>query len=441
MIAETPTIAQARQLLKDMDATPLELLEHCLGRCKELDDSLKAWVHVFEEDARRQIELIEESDTEKSPWTGNPMAGIPIGIKDVIDVADWTTACGSDRWWSSVARRDGYAIHNLRKKNTVFMGKTTTCPYAGFDPTETVNPWNRDRTPGGSSAGSAVAVATGMCMAALGTQTGGSTIRPASYCGVPSFKFTYFNQMDGIQPLAHNFDTLGFIGQTVEDLSLMYEAFIKDFDYESDALPKRVRIGRLRGMFEEEADEPIRKAFEELCGHVKGEDFKIVETRMPGHFKEIVPTHRTIMKCEAFFEHEWRLKTYPEDYPPKIKAFLAEGGAESTENLNKALTVLKDWREKGPDYFFGTNKGEVLICPATNSLPPGKETTGDPKFQNPWTFLGWPVVSMPIGWSDDGLPICIQLIGPPHSDRDLLKMAVKFEKGVGFKKRALPKFP
>src|SRR5438552_1680282 len=174
-------ISFAAQAIRDNRLTPIDLLEQCLARVDQLEERTRAWVFVDRERARADaVRLTEEL---KRGIDGGPLHGIPIGVKDLFDVFDWPTAAGSKRWANSYARQDCPAVARLREAGAVLMGKTVTVAYAAFDPPVTKNPWNPDRTPGGSSSGSAAAVACGMCLAALGSQTGGSIQRAAAYHG------------------------------------------------------------------------------------------------------------------------------------------------------------------------------------------------------------------------------------------------------------------
>src|SRR5439155_20667994 len=176
-------------------------LEQCLARIDRYEPKVRAWVFIDRERARQDAERLT---TElKAGQNRGPLHGIPVGIKDIIDVFDMPTGCGSKLWANSYARRDATCVERLRQAGAVIIGKTVTTAFASFDPPITRNPWNLDRTPGGSSSGSAAAVACGMCLGALASQTGGSITRPASYCGVYSLKPTYGRvSADGVMPLA-----------------------------------------------------------------------------------------------------------------------------------------------------------------------------------------------------------------------------------------------
>src|ERR1043165_9429198 len=188
------TIHEAAEAIRGGRVTPLDLVEQCLAAVERWEPHVHAWVFVDAEQARAEGK--QRGDELAKGRNRGPLHGIPIGVKDIIDVFDWPTACGSKLWANSIARQDAPIITSLREAGAIFLGKTVTTQYASFDPPVTKNPWNLERTPGGSSSGSAVAVSTGMCLGALGSQTGGSITRPAAYCGIAGCKPT-----QGLLPL------------------------------------------------------------------------------------------------------------------------------------------------------------------------------------------------------------------------------------------------
>src|SRR5437588_1003136 len=203
-----PTIHAAAADIRAGRLSPVDLLEECLGRIDRLEERVRAWVLVDRDGARAEAKRLTD-ELRRGQYRG-PLHGIPIGIKDIFDVFDWPTAAGSRLWANSIARQDATVVRKLREAGAVFVGKTVTTQYASFDPPPTRNPWNPQRTPGGSSSGSAAAVAMGMCLGAVGTQTGGSIIRPASFCGVCGFKPAYGDlSCDGIVPFAPILDHPG----------------------------------------------------------------------------------------------------------------------------------------------------------------------------------------------------------------------------------------
>src|SRR5262245_33716350 len=219
---EPMTITDAAGFTRRGELTPSDLLEQCLARIDRYEDRVGAWVYLDRDGAREQAARLT-AELKQNNYRG-PLHGIPIGVKDIFDVFDMPTGCGSKRWANSYARRDATVVERLRQAGAVIMGKTVTTAFASFDPPVTRNPWNLDRTPGGSSSGSAAAVACGMCLGALASQTGGSITRPASYCGVYSLKPTYGRvSVDGVLPLAPSLDHIGVMANCVRDLAILLQ--------------------------------------------------------------------------------------------------------------------------------------------------------------------------------------------------------------------------
>jgi aspartyl-tRNA(Asn)/glutamyl-tRNA(Gln) amidotransferase subunit A len=227
---EPLTITEAAGFIRRGELTPSELLEQCFARIDRYEQRVRAWVYLDRERARAEAERLTAEL--KAGQNRGSLHGIPIGVKDIIDVFDMPTGCGSKLWANSYARRDATVVERLRQAGAVIMGKTVTTAFASFDPPVTRNPWNLNCTPGGSSSGSAAAVACGMCLGALATQTGGSITRPASYCGVCSIKPTYDRvHVDGVMPLAPSMDHVGAMANCVRDVGLLYRIIAGDMDY------------------------------------------------------------------------------------------------------------------------------------------------------------------------------------------------------------------
>src|SRR6516165_8801183 len=214
------TIHAAADDLRHGRTTSLDLLDACLAQIDRYEERIRAWVFVDREGARVEAEGLTE-ELKRGQYRG-PLHGIPLGIKDIFDVFDWPTAAGSRLWAKCIARQDCTVVRKLREAGAVFIGKTVTTQYASFDPPPTRNPWDLGRTPGGSSSGSAAALACGMCLGALGSQTGGSITRPASYCGVAGCKPTFARvSTHGVVPLSPSMDHVGPIARCVRDLAIV----------------------------------------------------------------------------------------------------------------------------------------------------------------------------------------------------------------------------
>jgi Asp-tRNA(Asn)/Glu-tRNA(Gln) amidotransferase A subunit family amidase len=415
------TICEAAAAMRAAALTPVELLNQCLVRLDRHEPSVRAWVVVDRDGAREQARQL--TNELRQGRVRGPLHGVPVGIKDIIDVVDLPTGCGSRLWANSLARRDAECVKRLRDAGAVILGKTVTTAYAYLDPPVTRNPWDLSRTPGGSSSGSAAAVACGMCLTALGTQTGGSVTRPAAYCGVSSCKPPWGSvSVDGVLPLAPSLDHVGVMARSVLDVEVVIRVLAQVDP--RDASPNPIRLGRLRGPFEERADP---ETWQRMSA-INGNGIEVVDLPLPPRFAEIWPSHRALMAVEAAGVHGERLRWHPDDYPPKITE-LVEDGLRLGETARTAELVRREELRREVGRLF--DEVDVLLTPAATGPAPGRETTGDPVFNAPWSYLGWPTVSFPIGTSSDQLPLAVQLVGRPGGDAELLSISAECEARFG----------
>jgi aspartyl-tRNA(Asn)/glutamyl-tRNA(Gln) amidotransferase subunit A len=440
-----PNIHAATVDLRQGRMTPVDLLDACLERIDRFEPRIKAWVLVDRDGARADAERLT-AEARRGQWRG-PLHGIPLGIKDIFDVFDWPTAAGSRRWAQSIARRDATVVQRLRQAGAVLLGKTVTTAFASFDPPPTRNPWDLKRTPGGSSSGSAAAVACGMCLGALGSQTGGSITRPASFCGVAGCKPTYGRvSAAGVVPLAESMDHPGPIGVCVRDLAIMLQAVagfdpldrlcadqpVPEFVARLAAPLPKPRLGRPRGLFEELADPCVRSLTDRVSTVFQSAGAEVTDVALPAAFGEVLPRHRTVMAVEGARFHENFLRRHPEDYPPNIRALLEEGLACSAPDYARAKEHQTQLKKEMRTCFDGV---DVLLTPATRGPAPDSSTTGDPAFNSPWSYTGLPTVSFLAGWSPEGLPLAIQLVGRPWEEAQVLAAAAWCEDVLGIEKR------
>jgi aspartyl-tRNA(Asn)/glutamyl-tRNA(Gln) amidotransferase subunit A len=428
-------IHSAAEEIRQGRLSPVALLEQCLDRIDRYEPRVRAWVVVDREGAREQARQAEV-EIKAGGWRG-PLHGIPIGIKDIIDVFDLPTAAGSQLWKDSIARQEATAVRRLRSAGAVIQGKTVTTQYASFDPPPTRNPWKGGRTPGGSSSGSAAAVACGMCLGALATQTGGSITRPASYCGVASIKPSFGRvSTDGVLPLARSMDHVGAMAGCVRDLDLIFQAIsdVVAFGRDRTAHQESTRpsLWRVHGLFSRLADPVVTAVVDRAAAALEAKGVSVGEVTLPGTFDEVLSRHRTVMAVEAASYHEPRLRRHPEDYGPCITHLLEEGLAcpapeyARTKEHQQLLSCEMRMR---------LMPNEILLIPATTSPAPDAATTGDPAFNSPWSYTGLPTVSFVAGWSDDGLPLALQLVGQAHSEAELLAAAAWCEEALAIPRR------
>lgn len=421
---EHETIDGVGRALRSGRRSCVEVLEQCLDRIVEWEPRLKAWVIVDREGALEQARVLDEEL--RTGRCRGALHGIPIGVKDIIDVAGMPTAAGYRPWMGKIAAHDAGIVASLRTAGAVILGKTVTTQFAWIDPPVTRNPWNLERTPGGSSSGSAAAVACGMCLGAIGTQTGGSIIRPASFCGVAGLKPTFTGPMDGIVPFAPHLDHPGPIARSVRDLGLIFMEFFRleeavtpplSGSEEVEMLLAKMlaplsrppRLGRLRGSFESRADPVARTAFDRAINALTEAGAEVLDLPAPFDFEDVSRDHRAIMAAEGAAGHASRLASAPEHYKPMIQALIEEGNAIAATTYIDARRHQEELRTK----LFGCADGfDAFVTPATIGPAPDPSTTGDPALNSPWSFTGSPTVSFPIDLSPDGMPLALQLVEP-----------------------------
>jgi len=440
------TLTEAARGIRNRSVSPTELLRECLRAIHQLDDRLHAWVRVDEEAA-----LARADQLTKEAYCGQfrgPLHGVPVGIKDIIDVAGVPTTAGSALREDHVASEDAPAVRALREAGAIVLGKTVTVEWACFDPSPSRNPWDAElkRSPGGSSSGSAVAVAAGMVPAALGTQTGGSLVRPSAYCGIATCKPTFGRvSRRGVVPVSLHFDHVGPMATCVDDLEQMLACIPQSEEFGpspnfrwaesptagSVAKPS-FKLGVPQQFFFEQAQQQLRDVVNQALRNLSAHDetaFSLVDVDLPPNFGRVVELHTTIMAADAAAYHQRAFLTQPEAYGPMISSLLEHGLSLKATDVAAALADQERFRLEASALFRGV---DALIMPATDTTAPGLETTGDKKFQCPWSVAGLPVISVPCGVAADGMPVGVQIVGPYHSERHLFALARACEQAFDF---------
>jgi Asp-tRNA(Asn)/Glu-tRNA(Gln) amidotransferase A subunit family amidase len=427
---DNETIAGTARRLRHGEVTCVGVLQSCLDRIEDEETVVKAWVLVDRDGARLQASELDTELQVGRNW--GPLHGIPIGVKDIINVKGRPIRCGMAGWEWVTRSVDAAIVARLRAAGAIILGKTVTTPFAWIDPPVTRNPWNLGRTPGGSSSGSAAAVACGMCLAALGTQTGGSITRPAAFCGVAGMKPTYgYIDEEGIFPLAPTLDHPGFIARSVADLRLIFEVCRRpELPAEPDVAwvrgaVERPRLWRPRGLFDRLASMEMGTALSsalECLGDAGAEvkdleDASSLETDL---LEPLLRDHRVILASEAAATHQKLGEARPATYPAQIAELLREGDKVRAVDYVQAREQRKQHRVAMDQML---SRADAMITPAALGAAPDLSTTGDPVFNSPWSLLGLPTVCFPIGLSADGLPLAVQLIGRSGFDLHLLRTA------------------
>jgi len=425
------SLTEAAKALKTKEITAIDYTDSLLERIQKTEPQIHAWVTIEPEKTRRAA----VKATDKKPHS--IIHGVPIGVKDIYSTAGTRTTMGSPIYKNHIPDKDAAMVQKIKKKGAIVLGKTETTEFALHDPAPTTNPWNIYHTPGGSSSGSAAAVATGMCPAAFGSQTGGSVIRPASYCGIVGVKPTYdLLSREGVYPLAWSLDHIGYMTRTVEDAHHMLAA-LTDKETPWSVPEKPPRIGVLRGYFKENAQETVWKGYEETITKLWGEGAEMIEVDLPESFKLVPDVHRVIMAVEVAAVHEDQIRTRKDEYGEYIRGFIMSGLLVPATAYLRAQrlrgTIIEDMKKLIDQY-------DCVVCPSTtDTAPEGLEWTGSPAFNAPWSLTGFPSITVPSGLAPNGLPLGLQLVGTPLSEWKLLGIAGWCFDRIGFDTR--PKDP
>ena len=431
----TPTelsAAAAARALRDGALTSEELVTACLERIDAVDGDIEAWAHLDPEFALTQARALDASRQAGEPV--GPLHGVPVGVKDIIDTEDLPTENGTVLDAGRQPRQDATVVSLLRQAGAVILGKTVSTELAVYGPGKTRNPHNPAHTPGGSSSGSAAAVAAYMTPLAVGTQTNGSVIRPAAYCGVVGFKPSHgLVPRTGILAQSHWLDTVGVMARSVEDAALLAEAIIAHDPGDPDTRPRaRPRLSEIsaeeppltpnlafvKSSVWDHADADARDAFAELADFLgDGCD----EAELPGPFGHAVELHRKIMCADLAKSFAGYYERGKGKLTDTLREMIEEGQKTLAVDYNRAV----EWREvlnAGLGQVF--ERYDAIITPATAGVAPaGLESTGSPEFCTLWTYCGTPAVTLPLMEGGGGLPLGVQLVGPRGGDARLLRTA------------------
>jgi amidase len=397
--------------------TSERLVSACLERIERREPEVLAWAHLDPE-----LALAQARACDRGPSRG-PLHGVPVGVKDIIDTADQPTACGSPIYEGHRPRADAACVALVRRAGGVILGKTVSTEFAFSTPNKTRNPHNPAHTPGGSSSGSAAAVADRMVPLAFGTQTGGSVIRPASFCGVVGYKASFDGlQASGVKVLAQSLDTLGVMARSVADACLMRAV---QMGAPSKPAPRTAapRLGLCRTPQWDSASAESRAALE-AAGKALGAE----PVELPGEFGDLIAAHRTVMNFEAARNLAWERAERGELLSPKLRDTIDEAFAAPFARYREARELVASCRPKLAEVF---RRFDALVAPsAVGEAPRSLETTGDPLFNSMWTFLGNPCVTLPGCKGPNGLPVGVQLVGALGADDELLAVAAWAESRI-----------
>jgi len=354
--------------------------------------------------------------------------GAPAGVKDIFHVEGFTTQAGSRLPSDVLQGQEAEGGSRLRDAGALIFGKTVTTEFAYFSPGPTRNPHNPEHTPGGSSSGSAAAVAAGFCHLALGTQTIGSIIRPASFCGVVGLKPTYDRiSREGVIPLSSSLDHVGFFVPDVESAINVARVLFKDWDELTGPLKKPV-LGIPDGPYLQSASEGGLAHFDSVCKLLEKAGYELQHIQVMPDFAEIRARHDVIMSAEAAQVHKTWFEKYEDLYSDKFAELIRRGQPIPNDQLQAALAARDEFRAEIRRVFLD-HTIDLWISPSTvGAAPKGLESTGDPVMNLPWTQVGLPAINLPAGKNQDGLPMGLQVVGNWYKDETLLFWAEDVEK-------------
>ena len=412
------TAQQAVNLIKSGALTSQNLLASCLERIAEREPVVAAWEYLDPDYAMAQARLADRS----SPR--GLLHGVPIGVKDIIDTYDMPCALGSALYEGRRPQWDAACVAACRKAGAVLLGKTVTTEFAYFQAGKTRNPHQADRTPGGSSSGSAAAVADTMVPIAFGTQTAGSVIRPAAFCGIYAYKASHGEfSMIGIHPLAQSLDSLGVFARSVEDLRLLRRVLLGED--ESTAITAAPQIGFCRTPYWDQVEHAAQKLIDDAVNVLRSSGIPIEEVELPEAFTQLTEAQKVVMAYEAAHNFIYELEHHRNRLSTALCNLLDSGYSRNDyraakQTITHCATLLTPLFIRYHALLTPSAKGEAPVLAAG---------TGDPLFNRAWTALGLPSVALPIGNGDPllGLPIGVQLIGAHGDDARLLEIAERMK--------------
>lgn len=435
------TIVDAVNRMREGELKAEDLVASCLERIHRRDGAIHAWVEIYEGQALDEARKCD-AESRAGKWRGE-LHGIPVGVKDIIDVKGMRTRAGCSVYPPRVAESDAPAVKRIRAAGAVILGKTETTAFANNDPAATCNPWNTGHTPGGSSSGSGAAVADRMCLAALGTQTGGSVLRPAAYNGVVGFKPSYASiSTQGVIPVSWTLDHVGPLTRSVQDSKMMFSV-LKDphpnpFAHASKRFHNhhkpedsaRFRLGYFRKFAASEAAASVIKHLDAVLKRVEQAGMAVIELDFTEEFAAAAGAHRIIMDAELAAYHRVLFDSKRDRYPPNIKARILKGMTVPGYTYIEAIHRRIAFQNAFGQALSGVDAAILPTAPST--APKGLASTGSPVFCVPWSISGFPAITIPSGLDEQGLPLAILIGSGPMEEEKLLTVAARCERLLSF---------
>jgi aspartyl-tRNA(Asn)/glutamyl-tRNA(Gln) amidotransferase subunit A len=425
------TASDAARLIRGREISAVDLVQALLDRAAAIDTRVQAWARL---DAERAVAQARAADARvRGDEQPGPLLGVAFGAKDIFDSADLVTSAGFGPYASRVPSRDAEPVARLKSAGAILLGKMVTTQFAYADPSRTHNPWSDDRTPGGSSSGSAAGVAARLVPVAFGSQTAGSVLRPAAYNGVVGFKPTYGRiSKRGVLPLAWSLDHVGILSRSVADVGLVLGAVAghDPEDPHSDASqpplslePENLappRLGLVREALQH-ATPRLREHTLAMAKRLEAGGARIEEVSLGERLELILAVHQVIMQTEAAAVHWQLLEQYPGAHQPRLHSYVEVGrllpGIAYVHAQRLRRRIRRGMR-------LCLSSVDALLLPTAVDVAPGRETTGDPSLQAPFSLVGFPSITLPSGIAEpEGLPLAIQLAALPWHEAELLGVA------------------
>jgi Asp-tRNA(Asn)/Glu-tRNA(Gln) amidotransferase A subunit family amidase len=428
------TACAAREAIESGLLSSVELVEACFSRIEELEDSIGAWAHLDKELALEQARQADKFRSRGFPI--GALHGLPVGIKDIIDTSDYPTENGTVLHQGRQPSQDATLISLLKEAGAIILGKTVCTELAVYSPGKTRNPHSTAHTPGGSSSGSAAAIAEPMVPLSIGTQTNGSVIRPASYCGVYGFKPSFARiSRHGVLEQSRHLDTIGVFARDLSDLALISDVLMRYDSQDSamtpiappciskvmaEALPANPRFAFIRTPKWDQVEQSSKDGFRELIDAINEQQKDTVYVvNLPAQLDDIYEHHQNIMEADL-------ARSFAKEYDSgksQLSAVLVEmierGQKVTTTEYSSSVTKIKQYAEVVAEIF---EEYDAILTPSTSgSAPSGLASTGSPIFNTIWTFCGNPAINLPILQSLEGLPVGVQIVGDKDDDARLFR--------------------
>ena len=431
------SLEELAKKINDAQLTSVEVCEKYIERINKFEKDVKAWAHF---DKKVLLEKATEADDHRrSGKPVGPLHGVPIAVKDIIGTVDMPTECGTIIRKGKSYSQNAEIIDLLHASGAIVMGKTATSELAYLGPPATTNPHDKNRTPGGSSSGSAASVASFMAPASIGSQTGGSVIRPASYCGVVGYKPSYgLISRNGVLRTSYSLDQIGMFGRKVEDVAMLAKVLIKKDKYDAATIhystenilseTKKGPIFEPKFIFYKTdhwkiIDKKSRESFEYFIKSFK-KNIEIFDT--PSYFKDIHKYHQIIHETDLANNFSVYFKKFKKKLSKYMQDAISNGNKYTAKEYAEAIDFMKRSYESYEEVFEDYHG--VLSPSSPGVAPKGLKSTGTAEFNKVWSYLGTPCISLPLLEGENNLPLGVQLIGNKYDDHRFLGVANWLEK-------------